>query len=401
LFREIQPVFEKIVLRRSESGAAISAGQIAEALLFYQNVHLVIDMGSFGQLVRQLGPGTLISLLQRSDCTAVYCEETLGTQSHPVGPMQAHSFVAFTLTGHEGIGTFKTRQDRVAYMLRNEGVSAIDAKRFAKAFLKYAPARKLSGDFYLNGGITTAARRDLDDTEFVREAVNVALDRVGGAASLGEALKFDILDSDLGLYVFNNIDFMSINRRRSGTVPALDPITPAHLLSHILDARADLALASFYGGDFVTSEVTSSIVQVRYSELLRRGQLNVDQLQTFHRVTLPDFPALREVIDSGQRTFNEFLLLLDKATRFKEWLKTAAVDEGLIRSYMADVSKEGWIQSVPAKTVRYLFTTALDAQYPLIGTAAAIADSFIVEKLLGGWRPNHFVENRLGPFLQP
>ena len=65
-------MFEKIVLRRSESGAAISAGQIAEALLFYQNVHLVIDMGSFGQLVRQLGPGTLISLLQRSDCTAVY-----------------------------------------------------------------------------------------------------------------------------------------------------------------------------------------------------------------------------------------------------------------------------------------------------------------------------------------
>ena len=394
-------MFEKIVLRRSESGAAISAGQIAEALLFYQNVHLVIDMGSFGQLVRQLGPGTLVSLLQRSDCTAVYCEETLGTHSQSVGPMQTHSFIAFKLTGHEGLGTFKTREDRVAYMLENEGVAATDAKRFAKSFLKYAPARKLSGDFYLKGGITTAARRDLDDSEFVRAAVNAALDRVGGAASLGEALKFDILGSELGLYVFNNIDFESINRRRSGTVPPLNPISPAHILTNILDARADLSLASFYGGDFVTSEVTSSIVQVRYSELLRRSQFNRDQLETFHQVTLPDYPALREVIDSGQRTFKEFLLLLDKATRFKEWLKTAAVDEGLVRSYMAGISKDGWIQSVPAKTVRYLFTTALDAQYPLVGTAAAIADSFIVEKLLGGWRPNHFVENRLGPFLQP
>ena len=358
-------------------------------------------MGSFGQLVRQLGPGTLISLLQRSDCTAVYCEETLGTHSQSVGPMQTHSFVAFKLTGHEGLGTFKTREDRVAYMLENEGVAATDAKRFAKSFLKYAPARKLSSDFYLKGGITTAAHRDLDDSEFVRAAVNAALDRVGGAASLGEALKFDILGSELGLYVFNNIDFESINRRRSGTVPPLNPISSAHILTNILDARADLSLASFYGGDFVTSEVTSSIVQVRYSELLRRSQLNRDQLETFHQVTLPDYPALREVIDSGQRTFKEFLLLLDKATRFKEWLKTAAVDEGLVRSYMAGISKDGWIQSVPAKTVRYLFTTALDAQYPLVGTAAAIADSFIVEKLLGGWRPNHFVENRLGPFLQP
>lgn len=393
-------MFEKIVLRRSEGGAAISAGQIAEALLFYQNVHLVIDMGSFGQLVRQLGPGTLLSVLQRGDCTAVYCEESLGTHSENVGSMQTHSFVAFTLTGHEGIGTFKSREDRVAYMFRNEGVPSSDAKRFAKAFLRYAPPRKFSSDFYLNGGIPSAARRDLNDKDFVGAAVNASLARIPGATGLGDALRFDIIDSDLGLYVFSNIDFELINRRRAGLVPSQEPVTAAHLLSNILDARADLSLASFYGGDFVSTEVTSSIIQIRYAEILRRGQLNEEQLTSFRQVTLPDYPSLRETIDSGQRTFKDFLLLLDKAARFKEWLKTAAVDEGLLRSYLAGVSKEGWVQSVPAKTVRYLFTTALESQYPLIGTAAAIADSFIVEKLLGGWRPNHFVENRLGPFLQ-
>lgn len=216
---------------------------------------------------------------------------------------------------------------------------------------------------------------------------------------LGPSLRFDILDSDLGMYVFSNIDFETINRRRVSMRPPLDPITAAHMLSHILEARADLALASFYGGDFVSSEVTSAIVQLRYAEILLRRQLNEDQRANFHQVTLPDYPSLRETIDSGQRTFKDFLVLLDKANRFKEWLKTASVDEGLVRSYMTDVSKEGWIQSVPAKTVRYLFTLALEAQCPIAGTAAAIADNFIVDKLFGGWRPNHFVENRLGPFL--
>ena len=72
-------MFEKIVLRRSETGTAITAGQIAEALLFYQNVHLIIDLGSFGQLIRQIGPETLLSVLQHGDCTAVYCEEILRT----------------------------------------------------------------------------------------------------------------------------------------------------------------------------------------------------------------------------------------------------------------------------------------------------------------------------------
>ena len=393
-------MFEKIVLRRSEGGAAISAGQLAEALLFYQNVHLIIDMGSFGSLVRQLGPGTLLSILRRSDCSAVYCEESLGTHTEPVGPMQVHTLVAFTLTGHDGLGTFKSRDERVAYMFRNEGVAASDAARFAKAFLKHAPPRKLSGDFYLSGGIPSAARRDLGDGTFVREAVNASLHRTPGATSLGDALRFDVVESELGLYVFTNIDFELINRRREGLVPPQEPITVAHMLSNIFDARADLSLASFYGGDFVSSEVTSSIVQIRYAEILRRSQLNANHLTGFHQVTLPDYPSLRETIDSGQRTFKDFLLLLDRAARFKEWLKTAKVDEGLVRSYVASMSKEGWIQSIPAKTVRYLFTAALEAQYPFVGTAAAIADNLVVEKLLGGWRPNHFVENRLGPFLQ-
>lgn len=394
-------MFEKIVLRRSETGTAISAGQIAEALLFYQNVHLIIDMGSFGQLIRQIGPGTLLSVLRRGDCTAVYCEETLATHSQPVASMHAHSFVAFTLTGHDGTGMFKSREERVAYMLRNEGVPSSDAKRFAKVFLKAAPARKLSGNFYLQGGITHAARHDLDDHAFVLAAVDKALGLTPGAEVLGPSLQFDILDSDLGIYVFSNIDFETINRRRVSMRPQLDPITVAHILSNILEARADLALASFYGGDFVSSEVTSAIVQLRYAEILRRRQLNEDQRANFHQVTLPDYPSLRETIDSGQRTFKDFLVLLDKANRFKEWLKTASVDEGLVRSYMTDVSKEGWIQSVPAKTVRYLFTLALEAQNPIAGAAAAIADNFIVDKLLGGWRPNHFVDNRLGPFLAP
>lgn len=394
-------MFEKIVLRRSETGTAITAGQLAEAMLFYQNVHLVIDMGSFGQLVRQLGAGTLLSILQRSDCSAVYSEEMLGTHTETIGSMRAHSYVAFTLTGHDKTEMFRSREERVAYMVRQEGVSGSNAKRFAKAFLKAAPVRKLSGDFYLTGGITSAARRDLDDASFVRDAVNAALRLTPAAASMGPGLQFDVLHSALGLYVFTNIDFDAINRRRASLQPPLEPVTEAHLLSHILEARADLALASFYGGDFASSEVTSAVVQLRYAEVLRRRSLNQDERYNFHQVALPDYPSLRETIDAGQRTFKEFLLLLDKASRFKEWLKTASVDEGLVRSYMTDISKEAWIKSLPAKTVRYLFTLALEAHNPLVGASAAFADNFIVEKLLGGWRPNHFVENRLAPFLAP
>ena len=36
-------MFEKIVLHRSDQGNSITAGELAEALLYYQNVHLILD----------------------------------------------------------------------------------------------------------------------------------------------------------------------------------------------------------------------------------------------------------------------------------------------------------------------------------------------------------------------
>lgn len=48
-------MFESIVLRKSETGQNISAGQIAEALLYYQKVHLVLCTGTLIKLLKQIG----------------------------------------------------------------------------------------------------------------------------------------------------------------------------------------------------------------------------------------------------------------------------------------------------------------------------------------------------------
>jgi len=210
----------------------------------------------------------------------------------------------------------------------------------------------------------------------------------------------EIIDTDSGFYVFTNIDLNSINRRRSEDSPPIEPLTIAHLLSSILEARADLALASFYSGDFVTSAVTSSIIQARHGELLRRSNLNLDSRRHFTEVTLPDTPCLAEVIDSGERSIDDFLVLLDRAGRFKDWLKAVNPDENIVRTYMRDISSDGWLQRPPAKSLRYVLTLALGATNPAVGFVSGFIDNFLVEKLLSGWRPNHFVSGRLLPFVQ-
>ena len=341
-----------------------------------------------------------MTLLNRAEVSAVYCEEMLGISTDSVGVSQRHNCIAFTLAGHEGVGELKSPADRLQYELERQGISKQEAKRFARLFFARVPIRKFSGNHFLQGGIPSAAKRDMLDIEYAKQALRHAVAATEGGYDVGDDLHLEIIDTESGFYAFTNIDLDSINRRRSESNPPAEPLTIALLLSSILDARTDLALASFYGGDFVTSAVTSSIIQARHAELLRRSNLNLDSRHNFAEVVLPDTPCLAEVIDSGERSLDDFLVLLDRAGRFKDWLKTVNPDENLVRTYMRDISSDGWIQRLPAKSLRYFLTLALDATNPVMGLASGFIDNFLVERLLSGWRPNHFVSGRLLPFVQ-
>jgi hypothetical protein len=393
-------MFEHVVLRRAEGGLPVTAGQIAEALLYYQKVHLVIDRGTLFQLVDQIGIDCLKRLLHRSELSSVYCGEDLGTHSTSVGVTQFHDFVAFSLTGDQR-KTFESPHERIAYELERRGVPRSAAKNFSSWFAGRIPNQKYSGNHFVKGGIPAAARRDLSDADFVHEAIQQAIAASAEGYPIKEGLVFELMHTDLGYCAFSNIDFTSINSYRAKMTPPLDAITVANLLTNILEARADLAMASFYGGDFVTSSVASSIIRVRYAELLRRSQLNAESRQQFVEVVLPDAPSLSEAIDSGHRSMNEFFQLLDKGDRFRNWLGAANPDEKLIHAYIRDITSEPWTQGIAAKTIRYMLTTAVGAVVsPVTSAAVGFADSFVVDKLLSGWRPNHFIDRKLLPFVR-
>lgn len=392
-------MFEHVVLRKTERGDPISIGRLAEALLYYQKVHVIIDRGTLFNFIQQIGPDQLLSILRRPDITAVYCEEMLGTKTESVGVLEVHNLIAFTLSGHETVGPLVSPEDRIVFELEHRQIERGIAKRFAKQFLKLVPIRKFSGKHFIKDGIPATAKRDVLDVDFFKNAVRRILSLSPGGYDPGENFKLELLDTDLGLYFFHDLDLSGVNQRRAQLSPRIEPLTVAHILSLVQDASADLAISSFYGGDFFTSDITSSVIQARHEVLLRRTQMNLDARSQFIEVALPDSPTLSEVIDSGERSVNDAMLLIDKATRFKDWLKSVNPDEGLVRTYMRDVCADSWVQRLPTKSLRYMLTLALESAHPIAGLAAGFSDNFLVEKLLGGWRPNHFIESRLAPFL--
>jgi hypothetical protein len=190
-----------------------------------------------------------------------------------------------------------------------------------------------------------------------------------------------------------------VNAKRNAIDPMLPPLTEAFLITLFLDVACDTILAAHYGGDFYTADRTSDLVRIKHSELLKRAGISSHELGEFQDVVLPAYPAIREVIDSGQRSFKDFLRLLDNAERFREWVRGRNPDAKLAAEYVSELSAKEWMQSVPAKSVRYVLAAVAGLAGPVPGLILSAIDTFLLDRLAKGWRPSHFIETKLKPFL--
>lgn len=391
-------MFEKIILSRSHSGSCFTLGEIAEAMFYYQNVHLVLDYSSMHSLIQKIGSKGFFALLSRPNVSAVYCEEILGTQTEKNQLGDKFLFVGMTIAGHKE-QQFNTRKKKIEHIFNRSGNDPRLSKKFAERFLQRVQIRSLVGDHFVAGGVVKAAAADLNDSAFIHEALRRSLTNYLGEDNLIGAFKFEILPADTMFQINTDLNFIDINSKLKAIDPSSGGITAAHLLNEILVARADTTLAAHYGGEFYTSEASSQIIRLRHDELLKRTGISKEEIRVLHEITMPDAPTIKETIDSGNRTFDEFLSLLDKSHRFKEWMVQASPDEKLVKLYYQELKSEGWTSSLPCKALRYLLGLGIGTLDVGFGAGFSAADTFLLDKVFKGWTPSHFVERRLKPFV--
>jgi hypothetical protein len=394
-------MFEKVVLRRSEDGDLPTLGDVAEALLFYQRVHLVLDRASVFNFSKAIGIDGLLKLLRRDGVSAVYCRDQLATKTQQIGAMHHHDFITLELAGKERDGEKKyTARDALEQTIRDAtGYSSRQARKAGDKFLELVPMRALAGGDFLGPrriGLADAAKADVFDIPYLTEAMSCALSLTPGFSGFVTALSLDVQPTSEGFAVFSNLDLRSINERRSKETPSVGPLTIGHLLTEIISARSDMLLAAHYGSDYKTSRIGSALISLKHEEMIRRSKIHAEERNQFQQVVVNEGRSLKEVIDSGGKSFEDFLELLDKAGKFKNWTGGIHPDTSMIKAYFEEKSREGWIGSLPAKTFRFVIGGMLDGG---ASTAFGLADSFLLEKLTKGWRPNHFVDGRLKPFV--
>ncbi len=181
---------------------------------------------------------------------------------------------------------------------------------------------------------------------------------------------------------------------------------PSFLLGFFLHAKANAYFAADYMAEIVSSPISSSIINMSLSQILLKRENNLEMFQKIH---LDNARAVREAINSGERSFADFLKLLHRADRFKAWLRNGNPDGLLLEEYYRAATSESWIDRLPTKSVKFVFTAlggaAADLLLPTGGLGTAVGaglgaiNSLLLDRLLKGWKPNQFVEGELHEFI--
>ena len=385
-------MFEKVVLKRSSEGLPPTIGDIAEALLFYKEVELIVNPATLVALVGALGRHHVATLFRRENVSVTYVEETLCVFKD--NATRAHDFVAVKFSGGKETGKLRSRDVRLAYLLEQSGLTKGQALRFADQAFRVMNCRSVSGDHFVSGGIPSAARKDLDDPSFVGTAVRSAVVDNFGSEAIRPDFEFSIEKDDGGYVIETNLDFDSLNEGSD------NPIHEAQIIQSILSANEDLLMSAFYGAEFRTSQLVSEIIKAKVFDL---GRLSDDpriELERLESALTVEAMSVREVINSGERSFDEFMLLLDEAQEFRDWIHKADSDADIVSEYIRELRSVGFLQKLPTKIARYFISTVVGSVHFPSGLALSAADSFLLDKLHQGWRPTRFVDNHFAPFVR-
>ena len=397
-------MFEKIVIRRHADGQnPIDAGLLAETLLFYEHVHILFDRSNLNSILKTIGADNLILLLDEKRISGTFLSDNLGAITTTQNNIQFHNYMAFQIAADKD-GTKISTKDWVTRGFVDALGDERSARKKAKQFIDRISFRAHnSAPPNSSGNILDAARKDLDDREYVQAAVEIILRNAVPGFALPRNWFCYVVKRQLDFLLCTNLDFTSINKEyHKWILPTQNSITSSWLLANLLDARADMFFAADYMAEFATDKIRSDLIKIRFQDLLKRRFANDQQLEAFQDLIFGNARAIRETVNSGEKSFDEFLNVLEKASRFKRWLSEGNPDAQLIGEFYKAATAETWADNLPTKFIRFVictFASLIPVAGPVAGPVVGLGDAIFADRLIKGWKPNQFVEGPLRRFI--
>jgi hypothetical protein len=397
-------MFEHSIIRRV--GSLIDIGLLAETLLFYNSTHLLLDGSSLIALAKNIPADDLRELITRRSIKLSYVQDNVVVLS--TGAVKVHNCVTMRMGSTNSKRPRVNFKEEISHFLERELGRSRSTKRLSTFLCDTTKLHRFNGSNKPDT-IPALACADFADSTFVRSAASIVLKRLVPNYRLSQGFRFELFDTGQGFAVVTDLDFDAINNIYHQSVPPdQDSITSARLLSHIVDARADTYFAAEYMAELVTKPVYGDICKLKHFDCFRRRDRSAAEIELFQDVVVPELPTVREAINSRQHTVRDFIILLDRADKFKTWLSRENPDATLLQSYLQAATAKTWADKLPCKSIRFSIAGGIGLAAELFvptglstlaGLAVGAFDSLLLDKVLHVWRPNQFIEGPYREFL--
>jgi hypothetical protein len=248
------------------------------------------------------------------------------------------------------------------------------------------------------------------DENYLKTAIPAALNSMIPNLSVPKEIYFATEDTGKGIAVQTNLDFQALNSIYHRVVPARhSSLSPASILSELLEVECDLYFASTYLTEIASTELGSRLMADKITYLAHRRFVSRRNIEQFQQVVLGDARALREAINTGKVAISDALKIVRKPRKFKGWLAKQEVNADLIKDYYNELTKDSFIDRLPGKSLRWLIFAGLGLAADSVGSggfgtlsglAVSALDQFFIDKLIKGWKPTQFIEEDLKSWLK-
>jgi hypothetical protein len=399
-------VFDSICLHNPQPvGSAFDLGILAEAMVFYRQVHVLVGASEILSLLRICGPDSLCAALESGFIELVYVENHLGVATINDGQSNERHGLVFTEAAVQKLDEWVYKKLLLWTDNRRKSRSLTD-----RLVRHVKPTRWKNPE-------ASAARNDLLDPDFANACARAAVPHLAPGYIPPDDAYFRVkLEAEssipargftMDMSIDTNFDFDTANRFYRRAVPDAR-FNKAAVLTGVFAGLTDLRVAASFSEEMAVSPSAFAIAELKLSQLLSRRDESVRRIDVFQEWTCDNGRAIREAVTEKKKNFEDILQLVEAAGRFKEWLADVDPSSDLVKEYVQAVCSASWADNLPPKVVRILLFNAAGAALsalttPVGGVTAGLLlsalDTFLVDRLVKGWKPNQFVERALKQFI--
>lgn len=392
-------MFESITLfnqNKTDTTNPLDIGSLVECMLFYGKTHVVVNQISLRQLFTYFGVDRVIELIEEGLLNIIYTETNVGVTTRTVNGTEYHDIIKFSSPQH-------SYQDE----LRKICIDVI-----GKVGKGRRTAQRIQGLIKVRDHeiiIREGARKSFVDQDYINYSAKRIIQSLIPEKIDVDNVVFQTKQKESGLVVVTNINFLELNQvYHKYTPPTHSTITPGGILSHTLNTESELFFSSNNLSEIATSDLSANLISNKINYLMEKSIRSSEKIQDFQGFVFDDAKSLKEAINGKRIDLDDLIAVLKNSQKFKKWILGLEPDQDLIKSYYAEVTKETFIDKLPGKTTRWsIFTgagiiadvVATGGIGTVVGMGLSVLDTFYLEKLISGWKPNQFIEDEVKGLL--